>query len=78
MQRTQNTEDSVAVTVVRSSRRRIVLTVVNLCALVNGGKHLFFFARVLGGVLLFVAVGGVFIQISKGVPFFGAVDISRY
>ena len=46
--------------------------------MVNGGKHLFFFARVLGGVLLFVAVGGVFIQISKGVPFFGAVDISRY
>ena len=39
------------IAVARNSRSRILVTVVDLCALVNGGQHLFYFVvRVLDGV----------------------------
>ena len=64
----------------RNSFSRIFVTVVNLCALVNGGQHLFFFVRVLDGVcvcVFFVAVGRVLrTAISECVSiFFGAIKI---
>ena len=63
----------------RNSFSRIFVTVVNLCALVNGGQHLFFLYEfwMVCVCVFFVAVGRVLrTAISECVSiFFGAIKI---
>ena len=77
---TYPTKDSIAVAIWEFVRRDTV-TVVNLCALVNDGQHLFFLYECCMGILFFfvVAVGRVLLQryrrSRKGSLFFGEVKI---
>ena len=74
-------ECSIAVAISRSSHAqqdiRAVNAVVNLCALVNGGQHLFFLYERWFVILFCIAVGRVLLQRfrKKAVPLFlGAVQ----